>query len=80
MDDRKAQVRQYISDLRSFTKQPDAILRNDRGMASAIRVEASVCQVARRKGPDREAQSSTGAIPLNVIKQPHPPEMMGLSF
>ena len=80
MDDRKAQVRQYISDLRSFTKQPDAILRNDRGMASAIRVEASVCQVTRRKGPDREAQSSAGAIPSNVIKQPHPPEMMGLSL
>jgi hypothetical protein len=62
MDGRKAQVRQYISDLRSSINQPDAIPRSFRGMASAIRVEASVCQDPCRKGPEREGQSSTGAI------------------
>jgi len=64
MDSREAQVRQCISDLRRSIKQPDAIPRSFRGMASAIRVEASVCQDARRKGPDREGQSSAGAIPF----------------
>ena len=64
MDSREAQGRQYTSDLRSSIEQPDAIPRNDRGMASAIRVEASDCQGARGKGPDREVQTSTGAVPF----------------
>ena len=39
MDSREAQGRQYTSDLRSSIEQPDAIPRNDRGMASGCFVE-----------------------------------------
>jgi len=75
MDSREAQVRQCISDLRRSIKQPDAIPRSFRGMASAIRVEASVCQDARRKRLIAKYNRLRALFQLNVIKRSQPAEV-----
>jgi hypothetical protein len=80
MDSREAQVRQCISDLRRSIKQPDAIPRSFRGMASAIRVEASVCQDARRKRLIVKDNRLRALFHLNVIKRPQAAEVTETSF